>query len=425
MVDYSANNININGNTINAVYTASGGTRWQSLQFTSGLFQASILCPSGATSGLQTSFSVDSSMTISSDSTHDGIGFVFPGVDSTSVITVLYVQGQPYVQKINLGFNCAQAAHSFAIYWDSSYIGWYIDQVPVRTVVNTPGQPYPTQSMFLFGELTSWKGIPSTAFTDAWGAAGSETAAVNNGTTFQASWQGIGITSPVGSSMLMAPPPPAVPLSGPPPSGGSILQPIVPDYCSDHCLGCDPSNTFGNATIVFDQTCGSRFSSNQNYPSGVFSADIMCGQNDTSGLISSFYLSSLEGSGTQDEIDFEFIGKNKTIVQTNVYVNGVGNREILNPLNFDCSQGFHNYAILYSSTAIVWYVDYQAVRLYVNTQAVDGTPYPTKPVYLYASVWDASSVCGGCWAGTRQPWTYAAGFSWRVQYRNVKILSPV
>ena len=38
--------------------------------------------------------------------------------------------------------------------------------------------------------------------------------------------------------------------------------------------------------------------------------------------MSSLYLSSLEGSHDQDEIDFEFLGKDNSKVQTNYYVYG-------------------------------------------------------------------------------------------------------
>ena len=62
---------------------------------------------------------------------------------------------------------------------------------------------------------------------------------------------------------------------------------------------------------------------------GIFSAKIKTPAGNTSGLNCSFYLSSLEGDKTQDEIDFEFLGKDKGIIQTNVYTVGTGNREEL------------------------------------------------------------------------------------------------
>ncbi|CAI5517270.1 unnamed protein product [Closterium sp. Naga37s-1] len=125
-------------------------------------------------------------------------------------------------------------------------------------------------------------------------------------------------------------------------------------------------------------------------------------------------MSSLEGSGIQDEIDFEWLGKNKSIVQTNFYVGGVGGREKIVDLGFDCSQAFHNYAILWTPSQLVWFIDYKAVRVEYNASSVlppakrskPGAPvpskaYPSKPAFFYASMWDASSAGNGWWAGNR------------------------
>ena len=66
-------------------------------------------------------------------------------------------------------------------------------------------------------------------------------------------------------------------------------------------------------------------------------------------------LSSMEGSGNQDEIDFEFLGAKKDLVQLNVWVNGqmYPGSEVVVPLGFDCSQDFHTYAIYYPANQIV------------------------------------------------------------------------
>ena len=71
---------------------------------------------------------------------------------------------------------------------------------------------------------------------------------------------------------------------------------------------------------------------------------------------SSLQLSSQEGSGNQDEIDFEFLGAKKDMVQLNVWVNGqmYPGSEVVVPLGFDCSQDFHTYAIYYTDNQIVY-----------------------------------------------------------------------
>ncbi|KAF3795643.1 hypothetical protein EJ110_NYTH04269 [Nymphaea thermarum] len=61
------------------------------------------------------------------------------------------------------------------------------------------------------------------------------------------------------------------------------------------------------------------------YSPEAFGAKIKCPGGNTSGLNFNIYLSSLEGDKSQDQIDFEFLGKDKTIVQTNFYTNGTDN----------------------------------------------------------------------------------------------------
>ncbi|GAQ82409.1 glycosyl hydrolases family 16 [Klebsormidium nitens] len=75
-------------------------------------------------------------------------------------------------------------------------------------------------------------------------------------------------------------------------------------------------------TIKMDRSGGARIRTPQQYAYDTFSAYIKCPAGDISGFVPAFYTSSLEGSGNQDEIDFEFLGKNPQAVQTNYYVNG-------------------------------------------------------------------------------------------------------
>ena len=63
--------------------------------------------------------------------------------------------------------------------------------------------------------------------------------------------------------------------------------------------------------------------------------------------------SSWEGAESRDEIDFEWTLKNKTRVQTNYFVGGIGGNEKFVDLGFDCSDGFHNYALLWTPSHLV------------------------------------------------------------------------
>lgn len=82
--------------------------------------------------------------------------------------------------------------------------------------------------------------------------------------------------------------------------------------------------------------------------------------------------------------------------QTQYYVNGPGIQEMRHSLGFNPSAAYHWYTIEYGYTAIRWLVDGRLVRVVKN----DGSkPFPKKPVYAYFSIWDASWVNGGQWAG--------------------------
>lgn len=58
-----------------------------------------------------------------------------------------------------------------------------------------------------------------------------------------------------------------------------------------------------------------------------------------------------------DEIDFEFLGNTTgepTTLQTNVYLEGKGNREQRHYLPFDPSADFHKYSLLWNKDMIVY-----------------------------------------------------------------------
>lgn len=183
-----------------------------------------------------------------------------------------------------------------------------------------------------------------------------------------------------------------------------------------------PSLTYLFPLSALDVT-GGRIHSPRFYSSGEFSGMFKCPSGNSSGLLTSFYLSSREGyqvngKAAQDEIDFEWVGNEKRYVQTNYYVNGEGGKEIWIDLHFDCSEKFHRYAIRYSPTEIIWLID-GIVRRSVSSKKTT-SPYPTKPMFLYASVWDASGVANGSWTGE---WS-GQGAPYVAQYQKIRI-SPL
>ncbi|XP_059654235.1 probable xyloglucan endotransglucosylase/hydrolase protein 27 [Cornus florida] len=178
-----------------------------------------------------------------------------------------------------------------------------------------------------------------------------------------------------------------------PPHQTETLRQIAVDYTPDACTHSQDSDSI---TITFDHRGGARWRSTTRFLHGTFSAQIQCPKGNTSGLNFNIYLSSLEGDKSQDEIDFEFLGKDKSIVQTNYYTVGTGNREIVHDLGFDCSDGFHEYVIKWSPDVIEWLIDGKMVR---REKKEEGLGFPKKPMFLYASVWDASYIDEGKWTG--------------------------
>eukprot|EP00475_Leptophrys_vorax_P026145 TRINITY_DN36699_c0_g1_i1.p1 TRINITY_DN36699_c0_g1~~TRINITY_DN36699_c0_g1_i1.p1 ORF type:complete len:394 (-),score=12.22 TRINITY_DN36699_c0_g1_i1:447-1559(-) len=366
------------------------------------------------TSGLTYSFYLDTSARVGSN---QGLAWDIVGNNKTTALATFYYNGVAYPQRVSLGFHCADKAKEFSIYWDANYAAWYVDGKLARVLVRQAGQPFPSRPMFLYGTLARAANTALEKYAGAY---------TPSATTFTGVWNGIAVITPmmaeVGQPSNTAPPPP---VAYPSSAALTVLSPLVVDYCNDHCPGCS-TNTNGTATIRFDNSCGSRFRSSLPFNFGFFSVDYRCPQGKTSGLVSSFYTSTHEGSGVQDEIDFEWLGKNNSRVQTNFYVKGVGGNERLIELGFDCSAAFHNYALLWTSKQLIWFIDYVPVRVLVNTTDTNNAPYPSRPSFLYASVWDASGICGGCWAGQRDPSTVGDS-TWQVfaEYRNITFTSPM
>lgn len=171
------------------------------------------------------------------------------------------------------------------------------------------------------------------------------------------------------------------------------LKQIAVDYTPEACDHCPAANSIA---LTFDHRGGARWRTTSRFRYGTFSALIQCPGGNTSGLNFNLYLSSLEGDKSQDEIDFEFLGKDKTIVQTNYYTTGTGNREQIHDLGFDCSDGFHEYVIKWDKEYIEWVIDGKLVR---RVERKEGEDFPDKPMFLYASVWDASYIDNARWTG--------------------------
>ncbi|KAG6416827.1 hypothetical protein SASPL_124268 [Salvia splendens] len=123
-------------------------------------------------------------------------------------------------------------------------------------------------------------------------------------------------------------------------------------------------------TLSLDNITGCGFESKKQYLFARFDVQLKLIPGDSAGTVTTFYLSSL--GANHDEIDFEFLGNasgQPYTIHTNVYTQGVGNRE----------QQFRP----------CFMVDNMPIRVF-NNYAARGVPFPTsQPMRLYASLWNA------------------------------------
>ncbi|CAI9107420.1 OLC1v1006770C1 [Oldenlandia corymbosa var. corymbosa] len=160
------------------------------------------------------------------------------------------------------------------------------------------------------------------------------------------------------------------------------------DYGQDHVQFLDSQKTL--VQLSLDSDSGARFSSKVKYESGLFGIRIKFPPGNSAGVVTAFNLRSedKEFDGINLEILGSNIGQNFSI-QTNVFVNGVGNKQHEIALPFDASEEFHEYNILWNSHLILTYVDDIAFRIFKNNSAI-GVGYPSKPMKIFASVSNGS-----------------------------------
>ncbi|KAL6605875.1 hypothetical protein ACP70R_041528 [Stipagrostis hirtigluma subsp. patula] len=147
--------------------------------------------------------------------------------------------------------------------------------------------------------------------------------------------------------------------------------------------------------LTLDQSSGGGFRSKSMYGSGFFHLRMKLPSGYTAGVVTTFYLISQPEDGGHDEVDFEFLGDKDGVpitLQTNVFVNGHGDREQRLHLWFDPAAGFHDYKILWNPYQLVMFVDETPIRVLRNlTGAVPGYEFPARQTMVVrASIWDGS-----------------------------------
>lgn len=93
------------------------------------------------------------------------------------------------------------------------------------------------------------------------------------------------------------------------------------------------------------------------------------------------------------EIDFEFIARDAPALQTNIYRDGTGGREMLHPV--EVPGGWHDLALIWEPGRLRWYLDGALVR------EETGAVVPDVAQKLYLSLWSTAVMTD--WLGLHDP----------------------
>ncbi|XP_051128607.1 probable xyloglucan endotransglucosylase/hydrolase protein 8 [Andrographis paniculata] len=147
--------------------------------------------------------------------------------------------------------------------------------------------------------------------------------------------------------------------------------------------------------LSLDKKAGCGFMTKQRYRFGWFSMKLKLVGGDSAGVVTAYYMCSENGAGPErDELDIEFLGNRSGqpyLIQTNVYKNGTGGREMRHQLWFDPTLDFHDYSILWNNHQIMFVVDRTPIRVYKNDAGNEKNGFfpNEKPMYLFSSIWNA------------------------------------
>ncbi|KAL7103005.1 hypothetical protein ACP275_08G153400 [Erythranthe tilingii] len=161
--------------------------------------------------------------------------------------------------------------------------------------------------------------------------------------------------------------------------------------CPDNDFKTSQDGKIWNISLNKQGGCG--FMTKERYRFGWFSMRIKAVGGDSAGVVTTYFMCSENAAGPErDEVDIEFLG-NRTgqpyLVQTNVYKNGTGGREMRHVLWFDPTHDFHTYSFLWNNHQLVIFVDKVPIRVYKNANYTNNFFPNEKPMYLFSSIWDA------------------------------------
>ncbi|KAF7091429.1 hypothetical protein CFC21_094010 [Triticum aestivum] len=173
--------------------------------------------------------------------------------------------------------------------------------------------------------------------------------------------------------------------------------------------------------LCLDQTHGSGFHSKEAFLYARFDVDLMLVPDNSAGTVTTLYLMPEDVPWDyHDEVDLEFLGNvtgEPYTLHTNIFANGVGNREEQFRLWFDPAADFHTYSIDWNPKRITILVDGVPIRSFRNKEE-HGVAFPTwQKMRLHGSLWNADdwATQGG---RVKTDWSEAPFFA---HYRNLRV----
>ncbi|CAL5003125.1 unnamed protein product [Urochloa decumbens] len=146
--------------------------------------------------------------------------------------------------------------------------------------------------------------------------------------------------------------------------------------------------------LTLDPSTSSAFRSKKTCQFCRIDVEIKLVPGNSAGTVTTFYMITEGAWQYHDEIDIEFLGNSTGqpyTMHTNMYARGQGGREKQYKFDFDPTQDYHKYTIVWNKDWILFLVDDKLYRQIKNNQ-IYGAPYPYYyPMRVYATIWNADN----------------------------------